>query len=147
MELAALELYAWANGVTGRSWHHLQGQQSGWGARLSPFTINTCSLTHDQFPLPSSQPLLSPPSIHPCPYVLPLRHQRRPGTWKMVLWAIVLFLSLKQFTSIARNWIARKWRFSELPKIWEGMCLKWLLLAFKLTSMIFHFSSALLIMA
>lgn len=109
------------------------------------------TLTAEQLPTTSS-PMAAPaqhpaphPSVHACPYVLPLRHQRRLRRWKMVLWATVL--SLNQTISIARNWIARKWRFSVLSKIWEGICLKGLLLTFKFTSIIFHYSSALLILA
>lgn len=145
MELAALQLWAWINGATGSNWcHPPRCRQPGVGARPSPFSISHRQDTSSSPPVPpwlplaSSRPHLSPPlhAGHPCPHVLPLGHQRRTGSWKMVLWATVLLPSLKQFASIAR-----KWRLSMLPKIWKGICLKGLFLTCNLTSVIFHFSS------
>ena len=150
MDLATLQLCAWINGVTGSSWCHLQDQQLGGSTRPSDFTTSHRQATSSSplmspWPtLPSSQPHLSPPlcCVHPCPYILPLWHQRRPGSWKMILWATVLFLTLKQFTLIAR-----KWRLSRLPKLWKGIYLKDLSLTFNFISVISHFSSAILILA
>lgn len=150
MELAALQLCARINTVTGSNWCHRRGRQLGGGARPCPFTTSHRQVTSSPppgppwLPLPGSQPHLSPP-LHPgqpCPYVLPLGHQRRPGSRKMLLWAIVLLPRLRRFTSIAR-----KWRLSMLPKIRKGMRLKGLFLTFSFTAAMFPSSSTLLILA
>lgn len=118
------------------------------GLLLSQPVTDRLPAPHHQFPHGCPCPAPSPTSLLHCipfmlvPTSLPLGHQRRLGSWKMVLWATVLFLSLKWFTSTAR-----KWRLSMLPKIWRGIRLKGLFLTFNFTSVVFHFSSAVLILA